>query len=151
MIEDRTAAQRTFYLRMSPHIGHNLASILGGFISPGRDGMESDLRDTLKLWMGMNVSGAFTAIQDTSWWMTRLTDRYGRLSKEETNQKSDEYTCYAIATIGALMDKGILQFVTPPETPDIVTSDYDPGNKDIVQAILDRMEATLDNDEETDL
>lgn len=144
--EERAAVQRTFMLRISPHIGHAIAEQLGGFVTPGVDSMHHDLKDTLKLWFKMYATGGTPIIQDTAWWMVRLQDRYGRLTKEETSHKTDELTCYAIATIGALIDQGILAFAKEAAIPDIQIPGEDSGNDPITQALLDRLEATLKED-----
>jgi hypothetical protein len=113
------------------------------------DGAQHDLKDTLELWFKMYATGGTPLIQDTSWWMTRMQDRYGRLSKEDTLQKCDELTCFAIATIGTLIDKGVLRFSKEATIPDIlVGAPGDPGNDPITQALLERMEAMFEGEED---
>jgi hypothetical protein len=148
--DERASSQRNFLLKLSPQLGHVLAEQLGGFVTPGTDSMESEIRDTLGLWMRLYHSGATATIKDASWWMSRFTDKYGRLPREEAVAKSDELSCFAIATIGLLLDQGILKFTKEPAIPKLVTSDYDPGNEGITKAILDRMEAALKKDKEKD-
>jgi len=63
--------------------------------------------------------------------------------------RSDELISYAVATIGQLIDGKILQFVQEPEIPQIVLSTYDPINQDVEQAVIDRMEATLEQEDES--
>ena len=146
--EERAALQRTFMLRVSPQIGHDIAEQLGGFVTPGIDSMHHDLKDTLELWFKMYAAGGTALVKETAWWMTRLHDRYGRLSRDETTQRADELSCYAIATIGTLIDQGVLQFAKEVEIPKIMIPGEDPGNDPITQALLERLEATLKEDED---
>lgn len=148
--EERAALQRTFLLRVSPHIGHALAEKLGGFVSPSMDGMEHDLRDTLTLWFKLHNTGGLGIVKDTAWWMTRLQDQYARLTKEETDQQVDQLASYAVATIGLLVDQGILKFNKEVDIPKIFLSTDDPNGEDdpVLKAILERMEATLKEDDD---
>lgn len=144
--ENRAAKQRAFYLKLSPVGGHGIAKGLGGFIDPGMDSIEEEMRDSLLHWYKMANSGAVPIIADTAWWMTRFMDKFGRMSRPEAQERSDELTSYAIAAIGLLLDDGILQYRNEPTAPNLVTSTYDPGNAEVTQAILDRLEATLKED-----
>lgn len=149
--DERAAMHRTFLLRVSPHIGHALAEKLGGFLSPSLDGMQHDLRDTLTLWFRLHNAGGLHIVKDTAWWMARLQDQYARMSKEETDQQVDQLASYAVATIGLLIDQGVLQFAKEVEVPKILLSDEDPDADEdpVLKAILERMEATLkENDDE---
>lgn len=142
--EERAAKQRSFYLKLSPQLGQTIATSIGGFLPPGEDSQESEVRDTMSLWLKMHFSGALATVADSSWWMTRFMDRQGRLTRAESENRADELASFAVATVGMLLDSGILQFTKEPETPKLVTSTYDPINDDIHQAILDRMEAGMD-------
>jgi hypothetical protein len=82
--------------------------------------------------------------------MTTLSDPHNRLTRQEANDKADEYASFAIATIGMLLDRGIIKFAQEPDIPKIVTSGWDPINDDITQAVLDRLEATLHKKEDKD-
>ena len=130
-------------MKLSPQAGHIIAEQMLGFTSPGIDSLESEVRDTVRLWFKMKNSGSSALIQETAWWMTRLMDPHGRQSRVEANVQSDELSSFAIATMGVLMDLGIIKFVKEPEIPKFVTSDYDPGNEDVIRAMLERMEATF--------
>ncbi len=147
--DERAAEQRSFFLKLDPQGGGEwLAQNVFGFLPPGHDSMEAELRDNVALWLSMFQSGATHHVTDTAWWMTRYMDRHGRMSKAEVTQRSEELQAFAIATIGILMDKKILSFVKEPEIPKLITSTADPINDDITQAILDRMEAGLKKDDE---
>jgi hypothetical protein len=145
--EERAAKQRDFYLKLVPQGGQILAQQLAGFLPPGMDSQEAEMRDAIKLWVLMHHSGAYPLVNDTAWWMTQFMDLNRRMARDEAVQRSNELVSYFIATFGQLLDKGIIQFTSEPEIPKIVTSSYDPINQDIEQALLDRMEAGLKKDE----
>lgn len=104
------------------------------------------MMDTLGLWYKVHNSGAFDVMKDTAWWMAGYQDRFRRLSRDEMTTRADELATYAGATLGALIEGGIVKFVNEPVIPKFVKSTYDPINQDIEQAVLDRMEATLKKD-----
>lgn len=141
--EERAAAQRAFYLNLSPQTGQILAHTMTGVLPPGDDSQESELRDALELWFKMANSGGMSEIADTAWWMTRYQDRNNRMSKDEASSRSDELASFAVATVGALINKGILQFKTEPAIPKLVTSTFDPDRDAIDKALLARMEASM--------
>lgn len=146
-IEARATQQRDFYLKLVPNGGAYVAAQLGGFTPPGADGQEADARDALVLWMKMHHSGASPVVMDTAWWMTQFMDQQRRLSMNESAERTSELFSFAVATMGQLMDKGIIKFVKEPELPTkIVTSTHDPINEDITAALLKRMEAGLGKD-----
>jgi len=148
--EERAALHRTFLLRVSPHIGHLIAERIGGYTSPSTDGAQHELRDTLLLWFKLHATGGLPMVKDTAWWMSRLQDQYGRLTKEETDQKVDELASYAVATIGILIDKGVLAFAKEAEVPTILLSheapDSDGTQEAITKALLERLEASFKED-----
>jgi len=139
---------RTFLLRVSPHIGHAIAAQLGGFTPPSVEGMQHDLRDTLTLWFKLHATGGLPVVKDTAWWMSRLQDQFGRLSKDETDRKVDELASYAVATIGLLIDQGVLAFAKDAEIPTILLNDQevDEEKEAIARALLERLEATFKED-----
>lgn len=141
--EDRGKQQRDFYVKLVPNGGAYVAAQIAGFAPPGVDGQEADARDALQLWMKMHHSGASPMVMDTAWWMTQFMDQQRRLSMMESHERSSELFSFAVATIGQLMDKGIIQWVKEPEIPQVVISTHDPINHDIDAAVLKRMEAGL--------
>lgn len=141
--EERAARQRSFYLKLAPAIGQQLATAMGGFVPPGEDGQEEELKEALELWFKAQNSGAAAILADAAWWMTKFQDRMGRMSRAEAVARTDELQSYAIAALGLLMEKGIVQFTKEPEIPKLVKSTHDPINRDIEQAILDRLAASM--------
>jgi hypothetical protein len=134
-------------LKLSPHQGQVLAQKLAGFLPPGVDSQEAEMRDTLGLWIKLHNSGSYETLKDTAWWMAGYQDMHRRKSRDELNQITDELATFAGAAIGTLIEQGILKFVNEPVIPQLVTSTFDPINQDIEQAVLDRMEAGMKKDE----
>lgn len=146
--EDRAARQRSFFLHMSPQLGHEVAALLTGLPNPGNDSRESELRDSLMLWFKMQSSGASAILEESSWWMTRFMDRNFQMNREEANLRSAELVSFAVASLGLLLDNGTIMFTKEPEIPTIVTSGFNPETVDIERAILDRLESSLRKEEE---
>jgi len=143
--EERAVRQRRFFLNLFPLGGSIVASNSGGFIAPGPDSQEAELRDAMTLWLQMQHSGAGDSVADTAWWMTRFMDPHGRKNKTETDIRHNELTSFAVAAIGELLASGTIDFVNQPEIPVLVTQDQGLID-DVDQGVLDRLEASLKKD-----
>jgi hypothetical protein len=123
---DRKAAkQRGFYLKLTPQGGNLMAGLFGGFLSASTDVQEAELADTLKLWFTAQATGAGETVQDAAWWMTQVIDPRRRLSQQETTKKTEEFVSFAVATIGLLVDEGLLAWNKEVEIPTLLTSTSD--------------------------
>ncbi len=139
---ERAQRQRDFYVKLTPQSGHILASSMG-FTSPGIDSLEQEMKNSLTLWMGAHSSGAYDVVTDAAWWMTHFMDKTAKLSRQDFEHQSDQLTSFGVAIVGQLLDRGILQWTTPPEVIDIRTSTHDLID-DVDKGVLDRLDATLE-------
>jgi len=140
---ERAQRQRDFYIKLMPQGGQHIAAAIGGFTPPGLDSQEKELLGALKLWMQIHHAGAFETIADASWWMTKFQDQAGRLNRAQSQNNSDELIAYAVACLGQLLDRGVIEWKTDPGVPDLVVeSNSFSGEKldEVDRGILDRLD-----------
>lgn len=145
--EERSARQRDFYLKLVPQGGQILAHVLGGFTAPGQESQEEELKEVLKLWITSQHNGTYETLADASWWMTQFQDPNRRMSRADQQARSDELISYGIAVIGQLLDQGIIAWKKDVPLPEFRTSTHG-LNDSVDQAILDRLEASLKDDDD---
>lgn len=114
-----------------------------GFIIPGMDSQEAELKDSMSLWFSAHASGASEYINDAAWWMTSFMDKPHRMSRQEAEQRTDELASFAVAVLGQLIDNKVVQWVTEPEIPELRTSTHDLLDE-VDEGVLDRLDATLE-------
>ena len=141
--EERAAMQRKFYLDISPMAGQHTA-VNHGFQTPSHDIQERELKDAVSLWMRIQRNGMAEVVTDTSWWMARMVDPNVRKSEAETAQETAIYQSYAVATVQALIDQGVLKWGKDTLLPEVHLGNSEKMTDEDL-AILAGMEETLAN------
>lgn len=142
---ERAERQRDFYLKVMPFYGQHIAAAVGGFAVPGTDSQEMELKKNVGHWLKFGNSPVMPIARDAAWWMTQLTDPHHEKSREQQEQTADHMTSYALAVLGQLIDRNILQWVDEPTIPEIVL-DVPQGGQPLTasdKAIIERLDATL--------
>lgn len=120
--DEKLLRQKKFYLFMSPFEGHDLAEKYGNFHPPSPDIMESEMKDTLTVWLQVQQSSAGEILADSAWWMMRLLDPEGRKGADESMEILDGLTSFGMSIIGQLLDLGLIQMTEDIDIPTIIAS-----------------------------
>lgn len=144
----REARQKKFYRDVFPIEGQLVALTYGGFTPSSPDTAAEEMRETFRLWHSVQASGSNDIIADSAWWMTHITDPKRRMSQEEYKEKSMVFQSYAVATLGQLMEQGIVQWVEEPDIPTMIIMS-DATLDDEETAAWEEYEAWVKGQEET--
>ena len=140
--------QRRFYMNLNPAgRGSEIAEAMG-YLSPGDDGVESEMRDSVEHWLNLSRSGGLRDIMDLSWWMARLMDPTHRFSKEDLDERHSELISFVGAVLYELIDSGVVEWVEDPDIPDIVMDIGDLSKDE--RHILDKLEQTITKEGKND-